>query len=164
MESMLLIAEHWQECCGFSATSRSVVNCGWDIVMGPENIDSELIDRDRAIDHTIILSSVRTGSDAFSFRSIIHGSFGQTNSRFRAAIRFSREIRFHAAASLNLTNRFGLRKRVLEHTRISPKTKGIRRNIFPSPPPPIYPAGIANQSAKREGRGSDRKGKSAIPR
>lgn len=75
-----------------------------------------------------------------------------------------REIRFHAAASLNLTNRFGLRKRVLEHTRISPKTKGIRRNIFPSPPPPIYPAGIANQSAKREGRGSDRKGKSAIPR
>lgn len=36
MESMLLIAEHWQGCCGLSETSRSVVNCGCDILI-PEN-------------------------------------------------------------------------------------------------------------------------------
>lgn len=134
--------------------------------MGPENIDSELIDRDRAIDHTIIYSILRSNRIRRIFISIDHPWIVGTN---EFAISGSdtfleREIRFHAAASLNLTNRFGLRKRVLEHTRISPKTKGIRRNIFPSPPPPMYPAGIANQSAKREGRGSDRKGKSAIPR
>ena len=41
MESMLLIAEHWQECCGLSGTSRSVVNCGWDIVIS-ENVPTVL--------------------------------------------------------------------------------------------------------------------------
>lgn len=27
------IAEHWQGCCGFSVTSRSLINSGWDILL-----------------------------------------------------------------------------------------------------------------------------------